>query len=324
MEAMNVLVTGGAGFIGSHLVEKLIHAGHSVRVLDNLSTGKTVNLAQVGGVVDLVVGDIRDTATVAACMKRMDVIVHLAAVASVQASVDDPLAAHQTNFDGTLNLLEAARQNRIKRFLYASSAAIYGNTQALPVTEELKPNPLTPYAIDKLTGEYYLHHYFRQYGLATTAFRFFNIYGPRQNPSSPYSGVISIFMNCLQQGKPATLFGDGSQTRDFVYVDDLAGLLAQALHQPSLYGQVVNVGTGVEQSLLQLIDKLEFLSGKPLVRKRARARTGDIARSCADISRLQRLNRTVPVTPLKEGLEKLMKSTALPIRSRDVSLATNY
>src|SRR6266849_2192251 len=164
---MRVLVTGGAGFIGSHLVEKLVHAGHAVRVLDNLSTGKYNNLVAVSDAVDLILGDIRDRATVAACMKRIDVVVHLAALASVQASIDDPLVAHQTNFDGTLNLLEAARQNHVKRFLYA---------------------------IDKLTGEYYLHYSFREYGLATTAFRFFNIYGPRQDPFSPYSGVISIFM----------------------------------------------------------------------------------------------------------------------------------
>ena len=321
---MRVLVTGGAGFIGSHLVEKLAHAGHAVRVLDNLSTGKYINLAPVSGAVDLILGDIRDKATVAACMKRIDVVVHLAALASVQASIDDPPAAHQTNFDGTLNLLEAARQNHVKRFLYASSAAIYGNTEALPVTEESTPNPLTPYAIDKLTGEYYLHYYFRQYGLATTAFRFFNIYGTRQDPFSPYSGVISIFMDCLHKDKPFTLFGDGSQARDFVYVDDLAGLLANALDQPSLYGQVVNVGTGREHSLLQLIDKLEFLSGKLITRNHARARTGDIARSCADTTRLRRLNGTVPATPLEEGLEKLMKSAVLSAGSSEISLATNY
>jgi UDP-glucose 4-epimerase len=293
-----------------------------VRILDNLSTGKYVNLIPVSRVIDLVIGDIRDKATVAACMKRIDAVVHLAAVASVQASIDNPVATHQTNFNGTLNLLESARQMGVKRFLYASSAAIYGNTEVSPVTEELTPNPLTPYAIDKLTGEHYLHYYFRQYGLATTAFRFFNIYGPRQDPSSPYSGVISIFMNCLHQAKPVTLFGDGRQTRDFVYVDDLADLLANALYQPSLHGQVVNVGTGREQSLLQLIDKLELLSGKPLARKRAGERAGDIARSCADTRRLQRLNGTVPATPLEEGLEKLMKSTALPIRRREISLAT--
>ncbi len=324
MEAMKILVTGGAGFIGSHLVEKLVRAGHFVRVLDNLSTGKYANLAPIGAAVDVVIGDIRDRTIVSACVKRMDAVVHLAAVASVQASIDDPVATHQTNFDGTLNLLNAARQHGVSRFLYASSAAVYGNTQALPITEDLKPGPLTPYAIDKLAGEYYLNHYFRQYGLATTAFRFFNIYGPRQDPSSPYSGVISIFMDCLHKGKAFTLFGDGTQTRDFVYVGDLAGLLAAALNQAQLHGQVVNVGTGIEWSLLQLINELKSLSGKSLTLYRAPARAGDIVRSCADTRRLQQLAGAVPATPLAKGLEALMRSNALSAGSREVSLATNY
>src|SRR3990167_2824984 len=188
---MNVLVTGGAGFIGSHLVEKLRASGDRVRVVDDLSTGKRDNLPHHDA-LEFIQGDIRDAELVNRCVAEMDAVVHLAAVASVQASIDDPVRTHQVNFDGTLNLLEAAHHAGVKRFIYACSAAVYGDAASVPVPENVALNPLSPYAVDKLTGEYYLLHYHRKLGLAATSFRFFNIYGPRQDPSSPYSGVISI------------------------------------------------------------------------------------------------------------------------------------
>ncbi|MHB8744857.1 MAG: NAD-dependent epimerase/dehydratase family protein, partial [Sulfuricaulis sp.] len=249
---MKVLVTGGAGFIGSHLVEKLLSAGDRVQVLDDLSTGKRANLP-VNDALELVVGDIRDAGLVGRCMHGVDAVVHLAAIASVQASIDDPIRTHQVNFDGTLNLLEAARQFGIRRFLYACSAAVYGDTAAIPVSEGVALNPLSPYAVDKLAGEYYLLHYHRKYQLPATSFRFFNIYGPRQDPASPYSGVISIFTDRLLRNLPVTVFGDGGQTRDFVYVADLAELLARAVHGSEGVGDVINVGTGKRHSLLQLL-----------------------------------------------------------------------
>ncbi len=302
---MRALVTGGAGFIGSHLTDRLLQAGWTVRVLDNLSTGKKTNLPDRHSGLDFIEGDIRDRDAVARATEGADAVVHLAAVASVQASVDDPRGTHESNFDGTLNLLEAARRNGVKRFLYASSAAVYGDTTELPVSEDTVLRPLTPYAADKLAGEHYLGFYARQYGLNTTAFRFFNIYGPRQDPSSPYSGVISIFSDRLRAAKPVTIFGDGKQTRDFVYVGDLADLLALSLTRQDLAGEVMNVGRGVESSLLDLLAELERLSGKPIERAHKPGRAGDIRHSRADVRRLREKLGTVPATPLGDGLARL-------------------
>lgn len=302
------LITGGAGFIGSHLAERLCSAGASVRVLDNLLTGKRENLTPCGDRVELVIGDIRDSSVVERCMHGVSAVVHLAAVASVQASIDDPVATHQTNFDGTLNLLEAARWAGTNRFLYASSAAVYGDSAALPVSEGVALNPLSPYAADKLAGEHYLNYYVRKHGMKATAFRFFNIYGPRQDPSSPYSGVISIFVDRLKSGKSVTVFGDGYQTRDFVYVGDLAALLDRALGMDNLAGAVVNVGRGVECSLLDLLEQLERLGGCAITREHTAPRVGDILRSRADVTRLRALFGDVPVTSMADGLRHLLDS----------------
>lgn len=302
---MKVLITGGAGFIGSHLTERLLAGGHTVRVLDNLSTGKRENLP-VSAAVEFRRGDIRDRAEVNAAARDVDAMVHLAAVASVQASVDDPVSTHETNFDGTLFLLEAARRANIRRFLYASSAAVYGDNTALPLAEDASLRPLSPYAADKLAGEHYLSFYFNKFGLHTTAFRFFNIFGPRQDPSSPYSGVISIFVERSLRGEPVTIFGDGRQTRDFVYVGDLAALLVNALSNPATAGQVINVGRGRQSSLLELLTALEQLTGKPIECRHAPARIGDIVHSRADTTRLQRLLGRVPATELATGLRAIL------------------
>ncbi len=304
---MKILVTGGAGFIGSHLVEKLLAAGNQIKVLDDLSTGKRENLPR-HAMLEFIEGDIRDVEIVNRCMQGIDAVVHLAAVASVQASIDDPIRTHQVNFDGTLNLLEAARHLNVKRFVYACSAAVYGDTVNVPVAETLMPNPLSPYAVDKLAGEFYLLHYHRKYNLAATSFRFFNIYGPKQDPSSPYSGVISIFVDRLMRDQSVTIFGDGAQTRDFVYVEDLAELLATTVQSSKGVGGVFNVGTGVRHSLLQLLGFLEKLSGKKIERQHAPARLGDIQHSCADVSRLKSIFSVAPSTPFENGLKKLLVS----------------
>lgn len=303
---MRILVTGGAGFIGSHLVERLLAAGHRVRVLDNLSSGKRGNLPVDGG-VELLVGDVREAADIARAMDRIEAVFHLAAVASVQASVDDPLNTHASNFIGTLNLLEEARRRGVERFVYASSAAVYGDTSELPVSEDSAVHPLSPYAADKLAGEHYLFFYARKYGLAATAFRFFNIYGPRQDPSSPYSGVISIFVERARAGGAVTIFGDGEQTRDFVYVADLAEILYRSLDCRGTHGQVLNVGRGVECSLLRMLAELERLCGHAIERRHEPARVGDIRKSCADIGRLAALLRYRPPTPIGAGLERLLE-----------------
>lgn len=308
---MKVLVTGGAGFIGSHLVDALLAAGRRVRVLDNLSTGKRSNLPAPHPNLELIVGDIRDRNTVQDAVTGIDAIVHLAAVASVQASVDDPLGTHETNLGGTLNLLEAARHGGVRRVIYASSAAVYGDTAELPVTEDSRLKPLSPYAADKLSGEHYLDFYGSKFGIVGTAFRFFNIYGPRQDPSSPYSGVISIFVERLRERRSVTLFGDGHQTRDFVYVGDLVEILERSLGNVAFAGQILNIGRGVERSLLQLLNELEQLVGVAIERQHAPARVGDIVRSRAAVDRLRAVNGRLPETELNGGLAQLLQSVGL-------------
>jgi UDP-glucose 4-epimerase len=306
---MKILITGGAGFIGSHLVEQVLAAGGRVRVLDNLSTGKHANLPDDPH-VEFIEGDIRDSRTVRNAVQGVDAIVHLAAVASVQASVDDPLGTHASNFDGTLNLLDAARHAGVRRLVYASSAAIYGNTEQLPVEETFTPRPLTPYASDKLAGEHYLEFYSGRYGIDAVAFRFFNIYGPRQDPSSPYSGVISIIADRLARRAPMTIFGDGQQSRDFVYVGDLAKILWRAVTGPHKSFQVMNVGRGQSASLLEVLAAFESVAGTPLERVHAEPRHGDIRQSRAAVARLKSVFGEATPTALKEGLGALWKSLA--------------
>lgn len=312
MKFNKILVTGGAGFIGSHLVDALLARGAQVRVLDNFSTGKLANLPVAHPRLEIQAGDIRHREEVAAALLGMEAVVHLAAVASVQASVEEPLATHEANFLGTLHLLEGCRAQRINRFIYASSAAVYGDTELLPVAESLPANPQTPYAADKLAGEFYLDFYRRNFALQPAIFRFFNIYGPRQDPSSPYSGVISIFTSRILAGQGLTIFGDGEQTRDFVFVTDLVAILVLALTAEEVAPGAVNVGTGVASSLRQLISALETIAGKKAQIDHAAARPGDIKNSCADIARLQTRFGYRPATAFSAGLQELMAFQARP------------
>lgn len=305
---MRILVTGGAGFIGSNLVDALLQAGHQVRVIDNLSTGKLENLPLSHAGLEFINGDITDKAVVDDMVQGVDKIVHLAAIASVQASVDDPIATHQANFDGTLNLLSAAQGQGVRKFVYASSAAVYGDVKTLPVSESVALAPLTPYAADKLAGEYYLDFYARQFGLDALAFRFFNIYGPRQDPSSPYSGVISIFTERAKKGLPITIFGDGAQTRDFVFVGDLVQVLIKGLELPLSGFHVMNVGNGKGTSLLEMASAIESIMGCDIEKRFEAARPGDIRHSRANIDRLRGLLGITPSTPLRKGLETLIAS----------------
>ncbi|PMU08026.1 MULTISPECIES: NAD-dependent epimerase/dehydratase family protein [unclassified Pseudomonas] len=309
MTAERILVTGGAGFIGSHLVEALLESGYSVRVLDNLSSGKLSNLPVDRCHLTLVVGDVADAPTVERAMKDCSAVVHLAAVASVQASVDDPVATHQSNFVGTLNICEAMRQAGVRRVVYASSAAIYGNNgEGMAITEDTPKNPLTPYAADKLAGEHFLDFYRRQHGLESVILRFFNIYGPRQDPSSPYSGVISIFSERAQKKLPITVYGDGEQTRDFVYVNDLVKVLVQAVSQSEPINEPVNVGFNRSTSVNELAATLSELLGRSLTLNYDTPRSGDIKHSRADNSRLlERFSLRSP-TCFSEGLGQLLRS----------------
>lgn len=302
-----ILITGGAGFIGSHLSDALLANGYAVRVLDDLSTGKRSNLQLQHPKLQLIEGDVADAALVAQAAAGCQAVVHLAAVASVQASVEDPVKTHQSNFIGTLNVCEAMRLAGIRRVLFASSAAVYGNNgEGESISEETPKAPLTPYAVDKLASEHYLDFYRRQHGLEPVVFRFFNIFGPRQDPSSPYSGVISIFSERALSGQPITVFGDGEQTRDFVYVGDLVNVMLQALTLDQVEEGAVNVGLNQATSLNQLLAALKTVVGSLPAISHGPARSGDIRHSRADNTRLLQRFRFPEPTPMAEGLARLL------------------
>ncbi|TBV09082.1 NAD-dependent epimerase/dehydratase family protein [Phytopseudomonas dryadis] len=307
MSDLPVLVTGGAGFIGSNLVDALLARGRPVRVLDNLSMGKLDNLPLGNPRLSFIRGDVADCAVLEQAVAGCQAVVHLAAVASVQASVDDPVRTHQSNFIGTLNLCEAMRVQGVKRVLFASSAAVYGNNGEGQAIDEATPKaPLTPYAADKLASEHYLEFYRHQHGLEPAIFRFFNVFGPRQDPSSPYSGVISIFTQRAQQGLPISVFGDGEQTRDFFYITDLVDLLLQALDAERVVEGAVNVGWNQAVSLNRLLAEIgRLLGGLPRVTHQAE-RPGDIRHSRADNQRLARHYRLPAATALRDGLARLL------------------
>ncbi|NNB46635.1 NAD-dependent epimerase/dehydratase family protein [Pseudomonas chlororaphis] len=302
-----ILITGGAGFIGSHLTDALLAKGYSVRILDDLSTGKPGNLPLDNPRVELIEGDVADAALVAQAMSGCRAVAHLAAVASVQASVDDPVRTHQSNFIGTLNVCEAMRQAGVKRVLFASSAAVYGNNgEGESIDEDTPKAPLTPYASDKLASEYYLDFYRRQHGLEPAIFRFFNIFGPRQDPSSPYSGVISIFCERAQKGLPISVFGDGEQTRDFMYVEDLVDVLVQSLEMPQLEVGAVNIGLNQATTLKQLLEALGEVVGHLPPISYGPARSGDIRHSRANNQRLLQRFKFPEPTPMSVGLARLL------------------
>ncbi|HEN8713127.1 TPA: NAD-dependent epimerase/dehydratase family protein [Pseudomonas putida] len=303
-----ILITGGAGFIGSHLTDALLAKGYAVRVLDNLSTGKRSNLPLSNPNLQLIEGDVADAALVAQAVQGCGGVVHLAAVASVQASVDDPVRTHQSNFIGTLNVCEAMRLAGVKRVLFASSAAVYGNNgEGASIDEDTPKAPLTPYASDKLASEYYLDFYRRAHGLLPVVFRFFNIYGPRQDPSSPYSGVISIFAERAQKGLPIAVFGDGEQTRDFFFVSDLVKLLVQGLESGPVAEGAINVGLNQATSLNQILAALAQVLGKLPEVSYQPARAGDIRHSRANNQRLLSGFEMPQATAIEVGLAQLLK-----------------
>ncbi|MGE1094178.1 NAD-dependent epimerase/dehydratase family protein [Pseudomonas zeae] len=306
-----ILITGGAGFIGSHLTDALLAKGYAVRILDDLSTGKRSNLPKENPHVEFVEGDVANAALVARVMIGCRAVVHLAAVASVQASVEDPVRTHQSNFIGSLNVCEAMRQAEVKRVVFASSAAVYGNNgEGHAIDEETPKAPLTPYASDKLASEYYFDFYRRQHALEPVVFRFFNIFGPRQDPSSPYSGVISIFSERAHKGLPITVFGDGEQTRDFVYVEDLVKVLLQAIEAPQVEVGAINVGMNQATTLNQMLETLAEVVGELPPVSYGSARSGDIRHSRANNQRLLERFQLPDQTPMKVGLARLLGTEA--------------
>ncbi len=302
-----VLVTGGAGFIGSHLVDALVARGCQVIVLDNLSTGKFVNLKHLKDKVTFLQGEIQDPEAINTAMAGCDVVFHQAAVVSVPQTVEEPLESAIVNELGTLRVLEAARQSGVRRVVLASSCAVYGDDPRLPKYEGMRPGCKSPYALQKLTGENYAHLYHDLYGLETVCLRYFNVYGPRQDPGSPYSGVISIFMSRACAGQAPVIYGDGRQSRDFVFVEDVvaANLLAGTAEGGS--GQVFNVGTGNFIRIKQLWEMIGRMAGLSLRPRYEAARAGDILESMANIDRARSILGFDPVYDFAHGIDLTFK-----------------
>jgi UDP-glucose 4-epimerase len=304
---MRALVTGGAGFIGSHLVERLVREGHQARAFDNLTTGKRENLAHVPG-AELMVGDIRDTEALARAMSGCDLVFHQAAIVSVPYSIEHPQESLDVNLRGTLNVLEAARGAKVKRVVMASSAAIYGENPELPKRESMTPSPISPYGLEKLASEHYLSIWSKLFGLETVALRYFNVFGPRQDPSSAYSGVISVFVDRILRGAPLTIFGDGEQFRDFVYVANVVDANMLAATRPNVSGRAYNVGCGARTTLNELAQMLGRIAGVAVAPRHDAPRAGDIRESIADIARARAELTYAPKVGVEEGLRELVES----------------
>jgi len=304
---MRYLVTGGGGFIGSNTVDELVRRGHGVVVLDDLSSGKEENLADVRSKITFIKGSITDIEAVQKAMHQAEYVIHLAARTSVPRSVKDPLDTNRINVEGTLNVLVAARDNRVKRVVFAASSSAYGETPTLPKKEAMQPLPVSPYGVSKYVGELYSRVFGRCYGLESVALRYFNIFGPRQDPDSPYSGVLSRFAAAFLQDEQPIVFGDGEQTRDFTFVDNAVQANLLACEAPTASGSVFNIGTGDRYSLNQTLEILRGLSGKKLKAKYEPAREGDIRDSQADITAAREMLGYEPTVRFKEGLERTYK-----------------
>jgi nucleoside-diphosphate-sugar epimerase len=301
---MRYLVTGGAGFIGSNIVDELLRRGHQVVVLDDLSSGKEENLAGVRGKIDFRAGSIIDLATVQSACQGMDYVIHLAARTSVPKSVKDPIESNSVNIDGTLNVLVAARDAKVRRFVFAASSSAYGETPTLPKVETMQPEPISPYGVTKFVGELYAQVFGRVYGLENACLRYFNVFGPRQDPSSQYSGVLSRFMLAILKGEPPTIYGDGEQTRDFTYIDNIVDVTLRACESAQASGKVYNGGTSARISLNEVVKLLGKITGKAIKPAYDPPRNGDIRDSQADISLAHKELGYKPIVQFEEGLKR--------------------
>jgi len=299
-----VLVTGGAGFIGSHLVDALVAADRDVTVLDNLSTGDLLNLKHIEDRITFYEGDIRDQEVLFTASKDCDIIFHQAAVVSVPQTVNDPIDSAMVNDMGTLYVLEAARKNNVKRVVLASSCAVYGDDPDIPKFENMNPKPQSPYAVQKLTGEFYSRLYFELYNLETVCMRYFNVYGPRQDPSSPYSGVISIFMTKASDRNSPVIYGDGNQYRDFIFIKDVVKANILAANGSEAKGKIFNIGTGRYIRVNELWEKISRLAGHNIKPKYEQGRPGDIRESVANIDHAQKVLGFEPEVSFEQGLKE--------------------
>lgn len=302
------LVTGAAGFIGSHLALALLDRGESVRVLDNMATGREANLALLRGRADVIMGDVRDLEAVRAAMEGVEVVFHQAALASVPRSIADPLGSLAANVTGTQHVLMAAHDAKVRRVVYASSSSVYGDTPVLPKREDMTPKPLSPYAVQKLSAELLCGVYTRVYHLETVALRYFNVFGPRQDPASQYAAVIPRFLTALSQGQRPKVFGDGEQTRDFTYVANVVQANLLAAGAPAAVGRAINIGCGERISLNQVLQKAAELLGVAVNAEYVEPRPGDIRDSLADISLARQLLNYTPTTDFSQGLEQTVNA----------------
>lgn len=301
------LVTGGAGFIGSHLAEALAKAGLRVRVVDNLRSGNRENLAAIASEIEFIEGDLTDPGVCRAAVAGVDCVFHQAAIPSVPRSIADPLGSHSSGPTATLNLLVAAQASGVRRFLFAASSSAYGDTSELPKREDMLPRPLSPYAAGKLAGEHYVSVFAKTMGLDGASLRYFNVFGPRQDPSSPYSGVIALFLKAIAGGRRPVIHGDGRQTRDFTYVDNVVHANVLALNHPRpLAGAIYNVGAGASVSLLGLVEGLNRLLGKSLEPEFLPARAGDVRDSLASLDLIRDELGYTPIVSFDEGLKRLV------------------
>lgn len=303
---MQYVVTGGAGFIGSHTVDELVRRGETVVVLDDLSSGKEENLAEIRSKISFIKGSITDLEAVRKAVQSADYVVHLAARTSVPRSVKDPLETNKVNVEGTLNVLVAARDAKVKRVVLAASSSAYGETPTLPKVESMQPVPISPYGVAKYVGELYAQVFGQVYGLENVCLRYFNIFGPRQDPSSPYSGVLAKFCTAFLDGTPPVVFGDGEQSRDFTYVENAVAANLLACTAPNVSGKVFNIGTGSRATLNQTLALLAKLSGTSPEIKYDPARDGDIRDSQADISQARELLQYEPAVTFEEGLQRTL------------------
>ena len=300
------LVTGGAGFIGSHLCEELVRRGQTVRVADSLITGKRSNLDHIPN-VQFVQGDLADLDFARSVVEGADYVLHQAAIPSVPRSVKDPIASNRANVDATLNVLVAARDAGVRRLVFAGSSSAYGDTPTLPKHEEMPTSPLSPYALQKVVGEQYLQMFTKLYGLETVTIRYFNVFGPRQDPSSPYSGVISVFATALLENRSPKIYGDGEQTRDFTYVDNVVDGVLRACEATGASGQVINVATGGRISLNELFNEMKKIVGATVTPEYVEPRQGDVRDSQADIHKAKDILGYKPIVSFEEGLERTIE-----------------
>ncbi len=301
------LVTGGAGFIGSNVVHKLIELNHDVWVLDNFLTGKRENIADVLDQITLIEGDLRDLPTVTRVCKNIDYVLHIGALPSVPRSVADPILTHDINITGTLNVLEAARQQNVKRVVFSSSSSVYGNTPTLPKHEDMPVNPLSPYATHKVSGEFYCRIYNDIYNLETVCLRYFNVFGPRQNPNSQYAAVIPKFISAFQTGRQLTIYGDGEQSRDFTYIENVVSANIVAATAPNAAGEIINIACGHRITINELAYKIGEILGKDVKPQYESSRSGDVKHSLADISKAEKLLNYSSLVDIDSGLQKTIE-----------------